>query len=108
MVVSFSETEEFFNPESCCFDSGAGITLIDRQFFQRQADPRISIHIMATPMAVQGIGTTQHITDEHAIVPFMFEGTQRGQPVLARFWRELHLVNNLEANVLTGIDIMEP
>lgn len=105
-MVSFTETEEFFSPESCCFDSGAGVTLVDREFIQRQAGPRISIRTMATPITVREIGTTQHKTDEYAIVPFIFEGTQRGQPVLARFWREVHLVDELKANPLIGIDVM--
>lgn len=63
---------------------------------------------MATPITVRGIGTAQYMTDEYAIVPFMFEGTQRGQPILARFWREVHLVDNLKANLLIGIDVMGP
>lgn len=77
-------------------------------FFQRQASPRISIRTMASPITVRGIGTTQHTMDEYAIVPFMFEGTQKGQPVLTSFWREVHLVDNLKANLLIGIDVMGP
>ena len=48
------------------------------------------------------------MTNEYAIVPFEFEDTQRGQPLLASFWREVHLVDDLEANILIGIDIMGP
>lgn len=51
-MVSFPETEDSSNPESCCFDSGAGITLVDREFFRRQAGPKISIRTMATPITV--------------------------------------------------------
>lgn len=36
----------------------------------------------------------------------MFESTQKEQPVLAKFWREVHLVDNLKANLLIGIDII--
>lgn len=107
-MVSFTEAEDFFSPGSCCFDSRTGVTLVGRESFQKQAGPRISIRTMATPITVRGIGTTQHKTDEYAIVPFMFEDTQRGQPVLARFWREVHLVDELKANLLIGIDIMGP
>ena len=107
-MISFSETEDFFNPESCCFDSVAGITLVDRQFFERQAGLKISIRTMATPITVWGIGVTQHTTDEFAIVPFMLEGAQKDQPVLTKFWREVHLVDNLKANLPIGIDIMGP
>lgn len=107
-IVSFYETEDSFNPESCCFDSGAGITLVDREFFRRQAGHKISICTMATPITVRGIGITKHATDEYAIVPFMFEGTQKEQSVLAKFWREVYLVDNLKANLLIGIDIMGP
>ena len=38
----------------------------------------------------------------------MFKGTQKKQPVLAKFWREVQLVNNLKANLLIDIDIMGP
>ena len=33
-TASFTETEELFSPESCCFDSGAGFTLVDQGFFK--------------------------------------------------------------------------
>ena len=49
-TASFAETEGLFSPESCCFDSGAGVTLVDQGFFQRQAGDRISICTMATPI----------------------------------------------------------
>lgn len=108
IMISFTKTEEFFSLESCCFDSRASVTLVGREFFQRQAGPRISIRTMATPITVRGISTTQHKTDEYAIVPFMFEDTQRGQPVLARFWREVHLADELKTNLLIGIEVMGP
>ncbi len=63
---------------------------------------------MPTLITVRGIGITQHMTDEYAIVPFEFEGRQRGQPLLAGFWREIHLVDKLEANILIVIDIVGP
>ena len=107
-MVSFSETKDFFNPESCCFNSGAGITLVDQQFFERQISPKISICIIATPITIRGIGTTQHTTDEYAIIPFMFEGTQKEELVLAKFWQEVYLIDNPNVILLIGIDIMGP
>lgn len=107
-MVSYTETEGFFNPESSCFDSGTCVTLVDRDLFQRQAGPRISIRTIATPINNRGIGTKRHTTNEYAIAPFITEGTQKGQPILARFWREVHCVDNLKANLLIGIDVMGP
>lgn len=39
-MVSFAETEEVFSPESCCFDSGAGVTLADRGFFRDKQETK--------------------------------------------------------------------
>lgn len=74
-MVSFSEIKDLFNPELCYFDSGVGITLVDQEFFQKQASPKISICTMVTPITIRGIDTTKHRRDEYAIVIFMFEGT---------------------------------
>lgn len=50
--VSFSETKDSANPESCYFDYEPGITLVDEEFFRKQVDPKISIRTMATPITV--------------------------------------------------------
>ena len=49
-MVSLTDTVKCFHPESCCLT--LGITLVDRNFFQRQAGPRISIRTIATPITV--------------------------------------------------------
>ena len=63
---------------------------------------------MATPITVQEIGTTQYTIDEYAIVLFMFKGTQKEESVLAKFWQQVYLVDNLKTNLLIGIDIIGP
>ena len=83
-------------------------TQVDRQFFQRQAGPKISICTMATLITFYRIDANQYITDEYAIILFIFESMQKNQLVLAKFWQEVHLVNNLKANILISIDIMRP
>ncbi|SLM41024.1 probable transposable element [Lasallia pustulata] len=60
---------------------------------------------MASSMEVRGIGLTSHSANEYARVDFYLPGKD-GRT--AYFQREVHLVENLKANLLMGIDIISP
>lgn len=107
-MVSLTSSQTDYNPKSCCLDSGAGVTLVDQGFFKSQCKGTIPIKTMATPITVRGIGSSQHQTDQYAIVPMMFEGTQDEEKVFACIYREVHLVKELKANLLIGTDILGP
>ena len=106
-----SKTSKEGPPESetGCLDTGAGITLSSEAFFARQTRGKVPIRTMASPITVRGIGTDRHSTDRYAIVPINLTGKDRkGNPAIARFRREVHLVEELKANFLVGTDILGP
>lgn len=95
--------------ERGCLDTGAGITICDEAFFNRQTQGRVPIRTMATPITVRGIGSSKHATDRYAIVPISMTGIgPDGAPAVARFRREVHLLSKLKANILLGSDMLGP
>lgn len=102
-MVSFFETEDLFNLESGYFDSEISVILIDEDFFQKQASPKICILTMITVITVREIDITHHIRNVYAIVLFMFKVMQIQQPVFAKFWQEIYFVNNLKTNFFISI-----
>lgn len=90
--------------ESGCLDTGCSVTLMDRTWF-RKAHPTLTIKHMASPITVRGLGSNRHQTSEYVITPLYFPGkdsTARTAP------REIHIVDDLKANILIDMDIMIP
>ncbi len=87
-----------------CFDTGCTMSLIDRQFL-REANPDAEIKEMPTPMMVKGIGDRRHNASEYVILKMYLPG---GNGAVALIERELHIVDDLTAKALIGIDIMKP
>ena len=94
--------------EDVCADTGCGVSLIDREWRTQQA-PETAISKMATPLRVRGVGSSHHETSEfvtqHIYLPAIDD---QGNPILACFYRELHIVDNLRAKMLIGNDIIGP
>ena len=86
-----------------CFDTGCVMSLIDRQFL-RQNLPTIAVKKMPTPMTVKGIGDRRHEASEYVKIDMYLPGKEKR----ALIQRELHIVDNLSAKALIGIDIMKP
>ena len=59
---------------------------------------------MFTPMTVRGLDTNQHDASEYARVAIYLPGS-KGTALITR---EIHIVDNLSAKALIGIDIMKP
>ena len=96
-------------PKKGCADSGCSVTLVDKAFLKSLL-PDCTIRTMSTPITVRGLGSNLHQTAEYAIVPLYFQGTDSaGARVLAMTSpREIHIVDQLKANILIGMDIMVP
>lgn len=105
MAVSLTADRE---ANSGCLDTGADITLVDRKFFQKQTIDKVPVRKMATPIIVRDIGSNRHSTDEYAILSMYFEGSKEGKPVQAHIRREVHLVDELKANILIRTDVLGP
>ncbi len=98
-----------FSINSVCFDTGCSITLCDIAFFSTQA-PNTPIRKMVTPLImVQGLGANKHAIDQYATAD-IYTSAKDGQrqEVTAHIWREIHLVEELKATMLVGIEIMTP
>jgi hypothetical protein len=65
---------------------------------------------MAKPLIVRGIVENAHSTRDYAIVTIRILGVdiKIGEPAKAMVTRELHIVDDLRANILVGIDVMTP
>ena len=80
------------------------MSLVDRQFLLKKC-PNVKISTMVTPIKVRGIGSASHAANEFALVEFYLPGTKNK---VAYFQRKVHLVDNLKANLLLGIDVLVP
>ena len=89
-----------------CVDTGCTMSLIDRKFLHKLMEEGLVIDIkkMPTPMTVRGLGTNQHDASEYARISIYLPGS-KGTALITR---EVHIVDNLSANALIGIDIMKP
>ena len=77
---------------------------MDRAFLLR-VQPNLTIRTIASPIRVRGLGSNVHETSEYIVTPLYFPGTE-ATAILAP--REIHIVDNLKANILVGMDIMVP
>ncbi len=87
-----------------CLDTGCTMTLINRQFLKEYA-PTSEIKRMASPITVRGLGANTHESNEFAIVDLHLPGKNGRVTVISR---EAHLVENLKARMLIGMDILAP
>ncbi len=89
---------------SICLDTECTMTLIDRQFL-RKYTPNAEIKRMASPITVCGLGANTHEFTEFMVVDLHLPGKDGRVTVISR---EAHLVENLKACMLVGMDILAP
>ena len=87
-----------------CLDTGCGMSLIDATFLKQYA-PTVQVSTMETPMTVQGIGATMYNANKFIKLQIYIFGENN---LVARIEREIHVVDNLKANILLGMDIADP
>ena len=65
---------------------------------------------MAILVEVLGISLDKHRTDEYIITPIYISGKAKNETTATAKLapREIHIVDNLRANILIGIDIITP
>ncbi len=79
------------------------MSLIDRKFLADQA-PSIPVQQMPSPITVRGLGTNRHKSKEFVTLDIHLPGDGRTTVVT----REVHIVEDLKAKMLIGIDILGP
>ena len=84
------------------------MSLIDREFLKTQ-HPGAKVLKLASPISVRRVGAGCHRTVKYAVVNLRFTGKKsNGQPAIAVVLREVHIVEDLKAQMLLGMDILGP
>ncbi len=92
---------EFFD---ACLDTGCTATLADADFVKSLL-PDLTVHSMTTMLNVRGIGSQKHLANRWVLLKMKFLGLNKQ---ILEIEREVHLVDNLKAKLLIGIDILHP
>ena len=91
---------------SVCLDTGCGVTLVDRDWLTKKL-PSQKISMIPVPLKVRGIGASKHESGHFALTMLYIPGTnEKGREVYASITCELHLVDELKANMLVGNDVL--
>lgn len=90
-------------------DSGCGVTLGDRAYLRKHI-PNLEIKKMASSIPVRGVGNKIVSTAEYASVTIYVNGVIDGSQEMrtACLTMEVHIVDDLKANILIGTDTMTP
>ena len=93
--------------KKACIDSGCTMALTDRDHLD--TIPHGEIKKTPQPIRVRGIGAREHDSSEYTELDFYIHGKKAdGTPAIAHFKREVHIVDDLKAKMLIGMDIMGP
>lgn len=94
-----------------CLDPGCPITLGDRKLLASEIpDFEKRIQKQASPIPVRGYGNKITNATEYIIIDLYFPGTLEsdGSPAVAKVPMEVHLTEDLKANMLIGTDVLTP
>lgn len=100
-----SVMESFTKP--ACLDTGCTMSLVDRDFLRKHL-PDTVIQKTASKITVRGIGSRTHECQNYVRLSLYLPGSLNGKVVVAHLERDVHLVDNLRANLLIGMDIIGP
>ena len=70
--------------------------------------PHIIIKKIKTTINIRGIGSLKHVTDEYCLINLYVPSIVKGKPSLAHLRREVHIVDDLKAKILMGVNILGP
>lgn len=90
-----------------CMDSGTFMSLIDRIFLMEQQSNAVKQRTSLS-IKIRGIRAKVHDSSEFVVLDFCLYGKHHGETAIARLKAEFHLVDDLKAKVLIGMDVMRP
>ena len=106
---NFLITKVSFTPsgqsQAVCADTGCGMTMIDREFIKIQL-PHIQFQKLENPVIVKGIEANRHTTDEYCLIDLYMKGKTKLEDVLIKITKKVHIVDNLKAKLLMGMDLL--
>ena len=89
-----------------CIDIDCEAILDDKKFIQIKCS-KIEIHSMTTSLRMREIETTIHETNEYIKILIYMSDVKDDKQVLACIEREIHLINDLKANLLIENDFLK-
>ena len=93
--------------DELCADTGCTMSLIDRAFLHSRT-PGVQIKKCDINITVCGIGKRTHQCNKYATVNLLIPGLVNGKPAIASITHQLHLVDDLKARILVGMDVLGP
>lgn len=86
-------------------DTGCTISIADKRFIPEGTE----IKKLPKQIPIRGVGAQIHRTDEFAVLTMYFKGRDlKNQEAVAAITREIHIVDDLQANLLIGADTLTP
>lgn len=90
-----------------CVDTGCSLGIVDQGFLNRHY-PGAEIHKSKQPIKIRGIGSKIHQGSGFVTISLYLRGQLDTKEARAQITREFHVVPDLRANVLLGIDTLVP
>ena len=95
----------FDTSDSLCADFEISMSLIDRSYLNKKLS-KIKIQKIATSVTVRDIEKQVHDSSKYVMIDLYISERIIDESVLAHLASEIHIVNNLKANVLIDMNIM--
>lgn len=93
--------------DAWCIDSGCTMSLIDREYLKLHL-PNFPISQSSQPITVRGIGDRRHPCSEYVALKIYIAGKDDKGIAVAQLQHAIHIVDDLRAKVLIGMDILGP
>jgi len=90
--------------ELICLNTECTMSLVNREFLMKQA-LKTTIKRMPSPIQVKGIGAGTHQCEKYADLAIYLPGDKTRTAVIEQ---EVHIVKDLKAKMLVGLDILGP
>lgn len=96
--------ESDFNT-TACFNTGCGVTLVNKAWFLRQFLQQ-KIKEMSTPLKIRGIRSSKYKSAQfEEVFLFLLGENMENRQVYTLFKYKLHLIEGLQVNILVGDNI---
>lgn len=107
VTLALEHLPQSFDPNSmACLNTSCGIILVDRNWLLKRLSGQ-KINTMSISLKVRGIGTFKHEFSEFAALFLYFSSRNNvGNLVYALLQYKIHLVEDLQANLLINNNIM--
>ena len=104
-VLPLSFSPDMSEAKTVCADTGCTMSMADKRCIPEGTE----IKKLPKQIPIRGVGAQIHRTDEFAVLTFYLKGKDlKDQEAVAAITREIHIVDDLQANLLIGADILTP